>query len=345
MVMEDDLFAVNGSVHEIIARKGRQGAREAARLVAREPGRNAPFDILTGRRGTRIIEAAATHMSEEISPERAVRSHVYSGWCHAGMPHKRPRIEDANWRIETDYVTLLVEPGTRVDSDGRETPVGLPFGAYARLILIDWQTEALEKGSRDVMMGPSLKASLKRMGLAHGGKVMELVREQIERLATCRFTFHLKTNDQRRGAIANVNIVDNIEYCEVGQGGSTRRFVEKIRLSEVFYKQLQAHPVSVDKASVMAIRNSSMALDIYMWLAYRLRGLDSNREISWTALKGQFGGGVSAMRNFKPLFNENLQLALSVYMAANVHATPTGLLLKPSAPPVPQRTAPFLIAG
>jgi hypothetical protein len=260
------------------------------------------------------------------------------------MPHKRPRIEDANWRIETDYVTLLVEPGTRVDSDGRETPVGLPFGAYARLILIDWQTEALEKGSRDVVMGPSLKASLKRMGLSHGGRVMELVREQIERLATCRFTFHLKTNEQRRGAIANVNIVDNIEYCEVGQGATTRRYVERVRLSEVFYKQLQTHPVSVDKSSVMAIRNSSMALDLYMWLAYRLRALDRDREISWTALKGQFGGGVSAMRNFKPLFNENLQLALSVYRTADVQATPTGLLLRPSPPPVPQRT-PLLIAG
>lgn len=342
--MKNDLFAVDGSVHEIIERKGRQGAREAARLIAREPGRNAPIDILTGRRGSRIIEAAVSRMADDTSPDKAVRSHVYSGWCHAGMPHKRPRIEDANWRIETDYVTLLVEPGTRVDSDGREIPIGLPFGAYARLILIDWQTEALEKGSRDVAMGPSLKASLKRMGLAHGGKVMELVREQIERLASCRFSFHLKANNQRRGAIANVNIVDNIEYCEIGQGATTRRYVERIRLSEIFYKQLQAHPVSVDKSSVMAIRNSSMALDIYMWLAYRLRSLDGDREISWAALKGQFGGGVSAMRNFKPLFNENLQLALSVYRAANVQATPTGLLLRPSLPPVPQR-APLLIAG
>jgi hypothetical protein len=283
-------------------------------------------------------------MAEDMSPDKVVRSHVYSGWCHAGMPHKRPRIDDSNWRIETDYVTLLVEPGTRVQADGGETPVGLPFGAYARLILIDWQTEALEKGSRDVMMGPSLKASLKRMGLPHGGKVMELVREQIERLASCRFTFHLKTNDQRRGAIVNVNIVDNIEYCEVGQGASTRRYVEHVRLSEIFYKQLQAHPVSVDKSSVMAIRNSSMALDLYMWLAYRLRALDSEREISWAALKGQFGSGVSAMRNFKPLFNENLQLALGVYRGANVQATPAGLILRPSLPPVPQRT-PLFIAG
>lgn len=342
--MEPDLFSSDGTVHDLIQAKGRQGAKEVAMYTAREPGRNAPIDILTGRRGSRIIEAAAGHMSDETAPDRAVRSHVYSAWCHAGMPHKKPRVEDANWRIETDYVTLLIEPGTRVQADGQEAPVGLPFGSYARLILIDWQTEALEKGSRDVVMGPSLKASLKRMGLPHGGKVMELVREQVERLATCRFTFHLKTTE-RRGAVANVNIVDNIEYCEVGgPGGRARRYVERVRLSEVFYQQLRAHPVSVDKASIMTIRNSSMALDLYMWLAYRLRSLDGDKAISWTALKGQFGGGVTAMRNFKPLFNENLQLALSVYRAANVSMTSDGVTLRPSPPPVPQK-APLLIAG
>jgi hypothetical protein len=282
-------------------------------------------------------------MGDETLPDKAVRSHVYSAWCHAGMPHKKPREEATNWRIETDYVTLLIEPGTRVEADGQEAPVGLPFGAYARLILIDWQTEALERGSRDVLMGPSLKASLKRMGLPHGGKVMELVRDQVERLASCRFTFHLKSTEGR-GAVANVNIVDHIEYCETGEKGRGRRFVERVRLSELFYQQLRTHPVSIDKASVMAIRNSSMALDLYMWLAYRLRGLEADRSVSWVALKGQFGGGVSAMRNFKPLFCENLQLALSVYRGANVAMTPNGIVLRPSPPPVPQKS-PLLIAG
>lgn len=87
-----------------------------------------------------------------------------------------------------------------------------------------------------------------------------------------------------------------------------------------------------------------MALDLYMWLAYRLRSLEGEKAISWTALKGQFGGGVNAMRNFKPLFNENLQLALGVYRSANVLTTPTGVVLRPSPPPVPQKT-PLLIAG
>jgi hypothetical protein len=336
--MHRDLFSPETTIHDLIEAKGRQGAKELVIITAREPGRNAPIDILTGRRGVRIIEAAATHMGDEITHETAVRSHVYSAWCHAGMPHKKPREEAANWRIETDYVTLLIEPGTRVEADGQERPVGLPFGSYARLILIDWQTEALERTSRDVLMGPSLKASLKRMGLPHGGKVMELVREQVERLASCRFTFHLKTTSGR-GAVTNVNIVDHIEYCEAKTGGLARRYVERIRLSEIFYQQLRAHPVSVDRASVIAIRNSSMALDLYMWLAYRLRSLENEKAIGWAALKGQFGGGVSAMRNFKPLFSENLQLALSVYRTANVVMTSTGVLLRPSPPPVPQRSS------
>ncbi len=345
MEPEADLFFFpsNTTVHDLIEAKGKRGAKDLVVHTAREPGRNAPIDILTGRRGLRIIDAAAGHMGDEALPEKAVRSHVYSAWCHAGMPHKKPRDETTNWRIETDYVTLLIEPGTRVEADGQEAAVGLPFGAYARLILIDWQTEALECGSRDVMMGPSLKASLKRLGLPHGGKVMELVRDQVERLASCRFTFHLKSVDGR-GAVANVNIVDHIDYCESGEKGRGRRFVERVRLSETFYQQLRTHPVSIDKASVMAIRNSSMALDLYMWLAYRLRGLETDKAVSWVALKGQFGGGVSAMRNFKPLFCENLQLALSVYRGANVTTTPNGIVLRPSPPPVPQKT-PLLIAG
>jgi hypothetical protein len=115
--MEPDLFSSDATVHDLILAKGKGGAKELVVHTTREPGRNAPIDILTGRRGPRIIDAAANHMGDETLPDRAVRSHVYSAWCHAGMPHKRPREDATNWRIETDYVTLLLEPGTRVEAN------------------------------------------------------------------------------------------------------------------------------------------------------------------------------------------------------------------------------------
>ena len=107
--MEPDLFSSETTVHDLIEAKGRRGAKTVSVFTSREPGRNAPIDVLTGRRGVRIIEAAATHMGDETTPEKVVRSHVYSAWCHAGMPHKKPHENTANWRIETDYVTLLIK--------------------------------------------------------------------------------------------------------------------------------------------------------------------------------------------------------------------------------------------
>ena len=139
--MQRDLFSSSNTVHDIIEKSGKRAAKDAAMTAERASGRNAPIDVLSGRRGLRIIDAAASHLSE-TTPDRLAKGHVYSAWCHAGMPHRKPRDEEANWRIDTDYVTLLVEPGTRVDADGQEAPIGVPYGAYARLILIDWQTEA-----------------------------------------------------------------------------------------------------------------------------------------------------------------------------------------------------------
>ena len=77
-----------------------------------------------------------------------------------------------------------------------------------------------------------------------------------------------------------------------------------------------------------------MALDVYCWLAYRLHSLTSEKPISWAALAGQFGAGIKLRKHFKAAFNESLHLALAVYRDAQVEIAPTGLVLKPSPPPV-----------
>jgi hypothetical protein len=46
-----------------------------------------------------------------------------------------------------------------------------------------------------------------------------------------------------------------------------------VRLSETFFDQLREHPVPLDEAALRQLRRGSMALDAYLWLAFRLRGL------------------------------------------------------------------------
>ena len=159
-----------GHVHDLLEANGRQGAR----------------DLIEGRRGPRIIEAAADWATDE---DIGV-GYMYSGWCQTALPHRRPVDNATIWKLETDSMMLLVEPGVRVVSGGDPVHVGVPFGAIARLILIYLQSEALRTGSRDVELGSSLRAFLGRLGISVGGKTTNLVREQAERISRCRLTFH-----------------------------------------------------------------------------------------------------------------------------------------------------------
>ena len=121
------------------------------------------------------------------------------------------------------------------------------------------------------------------------------------------------------------------EADEAGQGSL---LVETARLSEIFFQQLKRHAVPLDEAAIRHIRNSSMALDVYCWLAYRLHSLTGDRPITWAALAGQFGAGIKLRKHFKVAFTESLGLAQAVYRDARVEVTPVGLILKPSPPPV-----------
>ena len=275
-------------------------------------------------------EAEATSRCDEASGT----GFIYSGWCQAALPHRRPIDDAAGWRVETDSMTLLVEPGMRLEARGGARHVGVPFGAVARLILIYLQTEALRTGSRDIELGGSLRAFLGRLGMSVGGRTSLLVREQAERISRCRLSFHSVRNG-RAGMFINQNIVEVAMLSDgIDDAGQCSMFVEVARLGEGFFAQLSAHAVPLDEAAIRSIRGSSMALDVYCWLAYRLHSLSAPKTVGWTALASQFGTGIKLRKHFTSSMREALTLASAAYPAARVDISPMGLTLHPSPPPV-----------
>lgn len=304
-----------GEVHDLLETLGRVATRER----------------VEGRRGPRVVQAAADWAADEDLGT----GYIHSGWCQTALPHRRPHDAAAIWKLETDNMTLLVEPGVALSSEGQPIHVGVPFGAIARLILIYLQSEALRTGSRDVELGGSLRAFLKRLEISVGGKTAKLVREQAERISRCRLTFHANRNGSVM--MINQNIVDVAMFVNGSTALDSNQgnlFVETARLSESFFDQLRQHAVPLDEAAIRHIHNSSMALDIYCWLSYRLHSLTSSKPISWAALAAQFGAGIKLRKHFKAAFAEGLALALAVYRDAKVDVTPTALVLHPSPPPV-----------
>jgi hypothetical protein len=299
-----------GTVHDILEAKGRQATLQL------------DFD-------RQVVEAAASYMADE---DNGI-GFLYSGWCQAALPHRR-LADSKGWQVSGDRFCLIVEPGMRRGPVGDPVHVGVPFGSRARLILIYLQSEALRTSSREVVLGKSLRDWLERMKIPVGGKNLAIVREQTERISRCRLTFEIRQGN--RLGLANQNIMDSAIFLEPAKDeiqGSL--FAQTARLSEPFFEGLKRHPVPIEEAAIGAVSNNSMAIDIYVWLAYRLHSLSKPTPISWRALKAQFGVGFAQLNNFKTKFLPNLRLALAVYPDARVDQEDQGrgLLLYPSKPP------------
>ena len=301
-------------VHDLLKEKGKQA------LVA-----TAETD-----RQRKAIQAAAAYLGDE----NADFYFLFSGWALAGLPHRRIP-DDKEWRVETDYVTLLVEPGRKALPNGTNPHVGVPYGSRARLIMLYLQSEALRTRRREIELGSSLEAWMKKLGITPGGKSRKEVREQAERISRCRLTFQMSRNG--RVALLNQNILDTAMFVEeTSDQRQGNLFLDMARLSEGFFEQLTKHPVPVEESAIQQLNNNSMALDVYCWLAYRLHSLAKPTQISWTAIRQQFGAGFKKNSHFKPSFADNLELACAVYPDAKLETNEQGLLLYPSPPPVPK---------
>jgi hypothetical protein len=275
----------------------------------------------------------ATHLV--LSDEGGDAGYVHAGFAMTALPHKR--VVETQWVRSGGDIQLLVESGKANNG----TIVGIPYGYVARLILLYLQTEAIKTRSREVELGRSMHSWLKTMGLNSGGKGYEAVREQSRRLSLCRLTFYRVTEGGE--AVLNGGFVREAILPHRDQGSQLSLWRETVVLDEVFYESLIRHPLPIREAAIKALSGRSMAIDLYIWLAYRLHHLDRPVRVPWPALYKQFGASFSQARQFRAHARDALALALAAYPEAQVRVDEEAIILKPSPAPIPEKK-PMLIA-
>jgi len=300
-----------GQVHQLILTHGVEAARAQALDKAERQAVEAAYEVMTDEKG-RIGVA-------------------HAGFAMAALPHKKTA--ESVWEKDGGTIKLLVESGLDADRN----PVGVPYGSIARMILLYLQTQAVRTRSREVELGASMNAWLKAMDIPVGGKTYQVVREQSRRISRCRLTFFRRTGHAE--LVTNGAFVrDAILPLDSTHAQQLPLWQERVRLDEGFYQSLIEHPLPLREAAVRQISSRSMAIDLYVWLAYRLHALPGPVPVTWQALKRQFGEGYAELRFFRRDVLPNLKLALAVYPEAQVTVDEKdGLILYASPPPVSER--------
>jgi hypothetical protein len=300
-----------GEVHQLIST---YGAAEAKKMADSKLERQ-------------CFEAAGAVMGDD----RFDLNVLHSGFAMTGLPHKS--IKDLVWERaggQDNEVTLLIESGHWQD----KRPVGIPYGSVARLILIYLSSEAIANNSQVVELGSNMKSFLGRMGISAGGKSRQIVKDQSQRLSMCNLTFFTKRN---RGTLVNKGqFVKNAFIPDADTDNQPSFWQPTVELDDAFFQSLKDHPLPLREAAIRQLSGRSMALDLYVFLSYRLHVLTKPTPVSWSALYQQFGAGFAKQWVFVQGIKAPLNLALAAYPEANVDITEKGLVLHPSESPVPK---------
>lgn len=225
--------------------------------------------------------------------------------------------------------------------------VGLPYGVYPRLVLSWLTTEAVRTKNRELVLGDSLAAWLRQLGLPRTGGsrgTIHRLHDQMRRLFTCM----ISVEEERDGGWveAGMRVASrSMLWWDPKSPEAQGLWESTVTLSPDFYACVTDRPPPIDLRALQALKGSPLRLDLYCWLTWRMSTLPGPRTVPWDALALQFGGDYAQPRQFKAAALKHLPYVLAVYPEAKVEATNGGLLLRPSPPHVPPRAARLLPAS
>jgi len=273
---------------------------------------------------TLINQALA--IEDEQARDAGALGFMARAMVQATLPHRKTEgtyFERKNGRFT---LSMLASP-----------KIGLPYGSMPRLLLAWVTTEAVRTGSRELELGDSMSAFMAELGLtATGGANGSItsLKNQTRRLfnATVSATYE----DGQRVADIGYRLADRtVLWWHSKEPEQAGLWKSTITLSETFFNEVVDRPVPVDMRAIKALKQSPMALDIYMTLTYRMSYLKQPTVILWPSLAFQLGSDYSRVRDFKAAFLAELRKVMLVYSGVQVEVLDEGLKIKPSLTHIP----------
>lgn len=266
--------------------------------------------------------------------------------CQCGIPYRNPGDDVREWDRKQGNASLRLEAGSAINPETREfVKLGLPYGEKPRLVLIHLATEAVRTGSPVVDVEDSMTSFARSLGLETNGQQLRGLKDQLARLAAA--TVRMGIVEEGRAVQVNAHFVSAFDLWFPRQADQRVLWPSTVRLSQEYFQTLGKHAVPLDHRAVAALASSSMALDVYVWLAQRLHRVPTGRPqfLAWATLYEQFGQGFARIRDFRRQFLHTLHQVGAAYPSARISADEGGLTLSHSPPPVAPRThSPKLLA-
>ena len=210
-------------------------------------------------------------------------------------------------------------------------PLHVPWGIYPRGILT-WLTTEIKlrrnatSKSRVIELGTSLAEFMQQVSGSKtysGGKTGNVrpFKRQLTSLFSSRIAFWIgegRELDIMKDSGLTMQIGESWNLMWHPRSAEQPGLVQStVEIGEKFWEDCVKHGVAIDIRIVRAIWPNCLAFDIYVWLTYRAYTLGNqgrvSLDLSWIALKMQFGGTYKTLKGFRYKFLEALGKVAMLY--------------------------------
>ena len=253
----------------------------------------------------------SSHSCEKYSPYKDTL-YLPRYFINMTLPHRK--LSGIIFKRENGNQTLKLRADDKI---------GLPYGVYARLVLLYVTTERVRTKEREFKLGASWSNFLEKMQVNKNGPRNQAVQEQLKRL--CATTYHISDENRVRKTESYSSLLVAEKWMRSEDG-------VHVTLSPSFFMMTGDSIVPLESDIVHKLRRSPLSLDLYAWLSYRLFRLKKVQFISWKSLERQFGATYRRPRAFRANFQTSLAKVLKhTPPAPVVEVREKGLHLSPGS--------------
>ena len=257
------------------------------------------------RHELKLIQTA-TAVRDNPKPKNQKLAFLGRDFVQITLPHSDPG-DIPIWTRQNGNHILSVRPAIKAGKI-----LGYPYGTIPRLLLLWLTSEVLQKGSKKIYLGDSLAEFMRGLDLdpGRGGQRSDRQRlqKQSERFFRSIYTSEYQKGDETKGRLAwrDIQIAPEGEIWWDYSNEGENIFDGHITLSDQAFKMFTNSPVPVDMRTISAIKNSALAIDLFIWVTYKTfiaNNKDRPQHVPWRGLIKQLG---SAYGDGKTITKTNL---------------------------------------
>ncbi len=173
------------------------------------------------------------------------------------------------------------------------SPNGVPYGSIPRFLVSYLASEAVIKGSPQISLGHSQNEFVSMLGMhTAGGAIKARMKEQCKRFFTSMLSMevHKAGSNFHQDAMENILVAKKaFIFWHPKEHDQPTLWESTMTLTDDFFNECIKHPVPIDMCVMDVLSSSPMAMDVYVWMTWRVARASKASTLPWEMLMLQFG--------------------------------------------------------